>query len=177
MCFTVNFPFTLHYSACLVVREEITTQWSKMFDNRWSHMYKVKKICSAHLLLLCNVLTVASYLWLESLLVHCAKKKKRCHWESRMQCHPTQCTDAEFIEKSEKQSQLIFNQKDYFSPPLILCLWHTRTDKNVWVTGHNSVVRNTAGVSVCSTDCCVYSNTHTHFWPWCGLVRNMNFGT
>lgn len=64
---------------------------------KWSGKWKVDKICSMHLLLLYEVLTMVSYLRMDSLLVLCAEVT----WlGAKVQCHATQQRGAGCVEKT-----------------------------------------------------------------------------
>lgn len=89
------------------------------------------KICSMHLLLLCEVLTMVSYLRMESLLVLCAEVTPL---GAEVQCHATQQRDAGFIEKTTYETCLLSVSTSPTVMPIFVSVMDKQTISSV--SGH-----------------------------------------
>ncbi len=79
-----------------------------------------------HLLLLCEMLTMVSYLRMESLLVLCAEVTPL---GAKVQCHATHRRDAEFIQKTVSNIGNLSSVRLCFSPiNACFCLCDGQTD-------------------------------------------------
>lgn len=102
-------------------QETITRQWSSVFECKCSGKWIADEICSMHLLLLCEVLTMVSYLRMESLLVLYAEVTPL---GAKVQSHATQRRGAGFIERTwavQGEKVGLFN-----------CLW-SHWQLNMWL--------------------------------------------
>ena len=79
------------------VKKQSQDNGPSVFESKCSGKWIVDEICSMHLLLLCEVLTMVSYLRMESLLVLCAEVTPL---GAKVQCHATQRRGAGFIERT-----------------------------------------------------------------------------
>lgn len=129
-----------------------------MFNSQQSGKWKVDKICSMHLLLPCEVLTMVSYLRMESLLVLCAEVTPL---GAKVQCHATQPREAGFIEKtvSNKETCLLSISVSH----TVMLIFISVMDK--WtilsVSGHGQWISGTADILyLAGVLLCVYTATH-----------------